>query len=233
MSWSSEDLLVSSLTTHNKSIDTMMRQATLPILWSLCLYVVCQLALNVNSLSLKTQTSSRRQWLQQSVATVLVGGGVLGGVAVPPTEAAPPIAVIAEELGYFPVRNSAGEVVYIPKKIRQKSTDQAVELAKRMQEKGVSMYGTYWCPHCSRQKELFGQEAWDYINYVECASKGYGFKGICKNVDGYPTFKDKKGKINFSGERSLADLATQVGFTSFDPSLEPEVPMVGTACKLR
>ena len=86
-----------------------------------------------------------------------------------------------------------------------------------MTEKGISMYGAFWCPHCSRQKELFGAEAWSYIDYVECSPKGYGFKGICKNVDGYPTFMDKRRKVNFSGERSLGDLAQQVGFTAFDP----------------
>ena len=121
----------------------------------------------------------------------------------------------------------------MPQRVKRASTDQAVELAKRMTEKGISMYGAYWCPHCSRQKELFGAEAWSYIDYVECSPKGYGFKGMCKNVDGYPTFMDKRRKVNFSGERSLADLAQQVGFTAFDPSLEGEVPMVGTACKLR
>ena len=137
--------------------------------------------------------------------------------------AAPPIAVIAEELGYFPVQNKAGEVMYIPKRVQRKSTDQAVELAKAMREKGITMYGAYWCPHCSRQKELFGQEAWGYINYVECSPKGYGFKGTCKNVDGYPTFQ----------ERPLEFLAKEVGFKEFDPSLEDTVPAIGTSCRLR
>jgi glutaredoxin len=187
---------------------------------------------NGDSFSLETQSASRRQWLQQSLATI-VGGSFVGGFGVQPANAAPPIAVIAEELGYFPVQNKAGELVYIPKKVKRTSTDQAIELAKMMREKGISMYGTYWCPHCSRQKDLFGKEAWTYINYVECSPKGYGFNGICKNVDGYPTFMDKRRKVDFSGERALEDLAKQVGFTSFDPSLEDQVPMVGSACRLR
>lgn len=82
------------------------------------------------------------------------------------------------------------------------------------------------------------------MNYVECSPKGYGFAGgMCKDVDGYPTFRSdnyttgksrqKNGAIvNVSGERSLEYLAQQVGFTNFDPSLEDEVPMVGTTCKL-
>lgn len=150
-----------------------------------------------------------------------------------PAMAAPPISVIAEELGYFPIQNRDGQVMYVPKKVQRQSSDQAIELAKKMKEKGISMYGAFWCPHCSRQKEIFGKEAWAYIDYVECAPKGYGYKGTCKNVDGYPTFRDKRGRINFSGERPLEFLAKEVGFQGFDSSLEDEVPMIGTACRLR
>lgn len=176
--------------------------------------------------------SSRRQFFRKS----LIGTSAIAWTTLinPRTSAAaPPISVIAEELGYFPVQNREGEVMYIPKKVQRKSSDQAIELAKRMQEKGITMYGAYWCPHCSRQKELFGQEAWKYVSYVECAPKGYGFQGTCKNVDGYPTFRNKRGNINFSGERPLDFFAQQVGFKEFDPSLEVEVPMIGTACKIR
>ena len=185
--------------------------------------------LNVDCFSVDTQSASRRQWLQQSFAAI-VGGSFIG---VSEANAAPPISVIAEELGFFPVQNKDGQVTYIPKRVSRQSTEQATELAKMMSEKGINMYGAYWCPHCSRQKELFGAEAWSYINYVECSPKGYGFNGICKNVDGYPTFMDKRKKYNVSGERGLEDFAELVGFKAFDPSLEDTVPMVGTTCKLR
>jgi hypothetical protein len=198
---------------------------------SSCFVLLGQVLLS-DALNLETKTLSRRGWLRKSVGT-LIGGGIILQNDVKPAVAAPPIAVIAEELGYFPVQNREGQVVYIPKKVQGESTDQAVELAKILREKGITMYGAYWCPHCSRQKDLFGAEAWRNMDYVECSPKGYGFKGICKNVDCYPTFRDKRGRITFSGERSLADLAKQVGFTSFDPSLERELPMMGTACKLR
>jgi hypothetical protein len=154
---------------------------------------------------------------------------------VKPVDAAPPISVIAEELGYFPVQNRNGDIMYVPKRVSRPSTPQAVELAKRLNEKGVTMYGAYWCPHCSRQKEVFGAEAWSVMNYVECSPKGYGFQGtkMCKGIDGYPTFKDKNDKlINVSGEQPLQSLAQMVGYTDFDSSLETEVPTIGTTCKL-
>ena len=182
--------------------------------------------------SLHSKHDSRRHFLRKGCAET----AALTWIAVQnPTSAAaaPPFAVIAEELGYFPVQNREGQVMYIPKKVQRKSTDQAIELAKLMSEKGITMYGAYWCPHCSRQKELFGQEAWSYISYVECAPKGYGFRGVCKNIDGYPTFQNKRRNVNFSGERPLEYFAQQVGLKTFDPSLEDAVPMVGTACRLR
>ena len=37
--------------------------------------------------------------------------------------------------------------------------------------KQAKMYGLYWCPHCIEQKEMFGQ-AFHYVPYVECATKG-------------------------------------------------------------
>jgi len=140
--------------------------------------------------------------------------------------AAPPIAVIAEELGYFPVTSSKnGETMYIPKRVQRASSEQAIALAKKLADKGVVMYGAFWCPHCARQKELFGREAFQYITYVECAPRGYSAQPlICnsKNVDGYPTwvFRDK---TVLSGERPLDDFAKQVNF-KFDPKLEKNVP---------
>jgi glutaredoxin-related protein len=209
----------------------MMRRLIVAL--AACLYISLE-AQVVLSLSLdKPPTNiSRRHWLQQGIVTA-TAAGILSGSIASPALAAPPIAIIAEELGYFPVKNKAGDVVYIPKKIQRESTAQAVELAKEMQQKGITMYGAFWCPHCARQKEIFGKEAWSYINYVECASKGYGYKGICKDVDGYPEFKDKRGKFNVDGERPLEVFAKELGFVSFDPSLEDEVPMSGTSCKLR
>lgn len=178
--------------------------------------------------------ASRRNFLLNVATTTTVA--TVSSVLLPPesAQAAPPMAVIAEELGYFPVQNRNGDVVYVPKKVQRQSTDQAIELAKMLSEKGMVFYGAFWCPHCSRQKEIFGAQAFSLLNYQECSPKGYGFKGVCKDVDGYPTFRIKgmRKKVDFSGERPLSYFAEQVGFTSFDPSLEGEVPMVGTACKL-
>ena len=92
-----------------------------------------------------------------------------------------------------------------------------------------------WCPHCARQKELLGREAWRYIQYVECSPKGYDSNPlICnkKKIDGYPTwvFKDK---TVIGGERPLEDLAKKVNFVGWNADLEQDLPpsLGSSACK--
>lgn len=105
--------------------------------------------------------------------------------------AAPPIAIIAEELGYFPVTNRYGDTIYIPANVKRSSSTQSIQLASYLKESGARMFGAYWCPHCQNQKETFGKEAWTKIPYVECSTKGYGYdatKVWKKGIDGFPTW---------------------------------------------
>lgn len=151
--------------------------------------------------------------------------------------AAPPFAVIAEELGYFPIQNpTTGDLIYVPQRIKRHSTEQAIQLATLLNTKGVVLAGTYWCPHTTRQKELFGQEAfYSNIRYVECSSKGFnGQPAIClaQKVTGYPTWLFPDG-TQISGERSLSYLAQSVGMTTFQDELEDNTPSLlgADSCK--
>jgi len=153
---------------------------------------------------------------------------ISGAFLLEDANAAPPIAIISEELGYFPVTNQAGETIYVPARVKRQSTDQAIALAKHLSQSGAIMYGAYWCPHCSRQKEMFGSEAWSYIKYIECSAKGYAYGGpkMCAPAleNGFPTWKFSKDNIA-SGEMALgriADLSAYKG--SFDSSLETPLP---------
>ena len=64
--------------------------------------------------------------------------------------------------------------------------------ARCLTERGVKMYGAWWCPHCVEQKEKFGA-SFEYVPYVECGIKGdtHGQSQICKdeNVKHYPTWQ--------------------------------------------
>lgn len=161
---------------------------------------------------------SRRQWLA-SIAAASVGAA-----GTTQASAAPPISIIAEELGYFPVTNEKGQTLYVPKRIKRDSSEQAIALAQHLAKTKTRMYEAYWCPHCARQRELFGKQAWALIDHVECAPKGYGAQPkLCSKIDGYPTWKIKGKEVG--GERPLSDLAKESGFPGvFDEALEENVP---------
>lgn len=96
----------------------------------------------------------------------------------------------------------------------QKESNAYIEkLAKFMTEKGMVLYGAYWCPHCKDQKKEFG-DAIQYIDYVECDAQGPNANPdecVAQGIEGYPTwiYQGKK----YSGAKSLSELAAIVGFS--------------------
>lgn len=68
--------------------------------------------------------------------------------------------------------------------------------AKCMSDKGVKMYGAYWCPHCNEQKQMFGS-SWKYINYIECSLPNRGGQTQDCNqagIQAYPAWEFQDGK---------------------------------------
>jgi uncharacterized membrane protein len=65
------------------------------------------------------------------------------------------------------------------------------DLAIHVSQSGAQFYGASWCPHCQRQKELFGAAA-KRLPYVECSPGGQSApqNPICEaqGVDSYPTW---------------------------------------------
>lgn len=61
----------------------------------------------------------------------------------------------------------------------------AVCLAKE----DVKFYGSFECPHCDTQKELFG-DSQDLLLYVECGSLRTPQNQVCNdnNIEAYPTW---------------------------------------------
>ena len=59
------------------------------------------------------------------------------------------------------------------------------EFAKCLTEKGVKMYGAYWCGHCNAQKEMFS-DSFQYIDYVECEEREEDC--LQAGIRGYPTW---------------------------------------------
>jgi hypothetical protein len=100
-----------------------------------------------------------------------------------------------------------------------------------LRDKQVTMYGTYWCPHCRNEKARFGS-SFKFVPYVECTQEVA--KCTAANVTGYPTwiFPDlpdslrqpdktsflagdskQAGGRRLEGDQSLETLARESGCT--------------------
>jgi hypothetical protein len=87
------------------------------------------------------------------------------------------------------------------------------DFAKCLSQKGIKMYGSKDCTHCSRQKDSF-EGAFQYVNYVECSVDGApGAEAqVCKDagIQAYPTwvFADN---TSVEGEMEFPDLSLKSG----------------------
>ncbi|PKA54007.1 hypothetical protein AXF42_Ash016172 [Apostasia shenzhenica] len=108
----------------------------------------------------------------------------------------------------------------VEREITEKSTPWTIALAKHLHAIGAKMYGAFWCSHCMEQKQMFGREAAQILDYVECFPDGGG-KGrkmalecTLAKVEGFPTWiiKDKV----LSGEQDLQALADASEFVFED-----------------
>ena len=96
----------------------------------------------------------------------------------------------------------------LPPAVIAKSSPAQIKLAEHLTKEGAVMYNAYWCPHCHDQKEMFGKEAAEKLNLVECAKDGFNNKReLCeaKNITGFPTW-EINGSLD-SGVKSLKELA--------------------------
>ncbi len=82
------------------------------------------------------------------------------------------------------------------------------EFAQCLTDKGAKFYGAFWCPHCQKQKGMFGKAAKN-LPYVECSTPdGQSQLPICKDagVKGYPFWIFADGET-IEGEVRLDTLA--------------------------
>ena len=86
------------------------------------------------------------------------------------------------------------------------------EFATCLKEAGATFYGTFWCPHCQNQKDMFGS-AQGALPYVECSTAdGRGQLPACANagVEAYPTWVFGDGSRQL-GTVQLSELAAKTG----------------------
>lgn len=99
-----------------------------------------------------------------------------------------------------------------------------IALATHLQQIKARLYGTYWCPHCHSQQELFGKEAFTVINYIECDPRGKDAQpDLCKaaKIKAYPSW-EIRGKY-YTGTQSLEKLAILSGYKG-PRNFQPQVP---------
>ena len=86
--------------------------------------------------------------------------------------------------------------------------------ARCLSNRGVKMYGAYWCPHCQEQKEKFAA-SFEYVPYIECGVKGdpHGQSQACKdeNVKHYPTWQFPPTGERVERVFSLEELSDRTG----------------------
>ncbi len=85
--------------------------------------------------------------------------------------------------------------------------------AKCLTENGAKMYGAFWCPHCTEQKEAFGDD-WQHITYIECSKPDKTQTEFCTqaSIASYPTWEFADGNREV-GKLSFATLAEKTGCT--------------------
>jgi hypothetical protein len=87
-------------------------------------------------------------------------------------------------------------------------------LARCLTQKGVKMYGAWWCPHCADQKKLF-EASFKYVPYVECGVPGTTAKTQPECTDAgikhFPTWQFPPVGERVEGEMPLEDLSFRTG----------------------
>jgi hypothetical protein len=105
-----------------------------------------------------------------------------------------------------------GIVYYIG--YRATSNHKLDNFAKCLTERGVKMYGAYWCPHCAEQKEMFG-DSFKYVPYIECGVAGDRSREqqMCKDagIKHFPTWQFPPVGERVEAVIPLADLASRTG----------------------
>jgi hypothetical protein len=101
----------------------------------------------------------------------------------------------------------------LTKSSNRAATTAEVGLARHLKRTKAKFYGAYWCPFCTKQKELFPKEALAYINYIECDAGGKNPRpDLCTKakIKGFPTWEIKGRR--YSGLLSLEELAELSGY---------------------
>lgn len=138
---------------------------------------------------------------QQRPPAILLGAAVVGSIGIGS-------AVVAKQVWHRVTPPSTA----ISRAIATSSGRAEMSLAEHLSRQGVKMYGAHWCGACSHQKNLFGQQAFTKVQYIECGTNGPGLQ-LCRqaNIRAFPTWKLPNGHT-IIGSAPLTALADASGY---------------------
>jgi hypothetical protein len=92
------------------------------------------------------------------------------------------------------------------------SNPEQLGLSRHLKAIGALFYGAWWCPACSRQKALFGEQGAAQLPYIEC-DKVPGDRERCQAaaIQAFPTW-ELKGKERLVGVQSVEELKRWSGY---------------------
>lgn len=181
---------------------------------AVCLYCV---ASAIFSVSLLVLTLLGRSWedIGQILFTALVVGMItlIGTFAVYADVNKPSLATSGATEQAASLEPSGQPTPGVGWQITTTSGESEIALARHLKQIGAKEYIAWWCPHCHEQKQLFGKEAYSYINHIDCDPQGKdSHPDLCKAADikSFPTW-EINGK-QYSGVQSLKSLAQVSGY---------------------
>ncbi|MBM5800518.1 MAG: hypothetical protein FJ077_06695 [Cyanobacteria bacterium K_DeepCast_35m_m2_023] len=110
-----------------------------------------------------------------------------------------------------PQRSTSAQVASDEPTLPASSAEQ-LAVSRHLKAVGALFYGAWWCPACSRQKALFGQQGAQELPYVECdkAPKDRD-RCIAAKIEAFPTWV-LQGKERLVGVQSLDELKKWSGY---------------------
>lgn len=181
---------------------------------AVCLYCV---ASAIFSVSLLVLTLIGRSWedMGQILFTAIVVGMVtlIGTLAVYADVNQPTQAGGANTEQIATLEPTGQPTPGVGWQITTTSGESEIALARHLKQIGAKEYIAWWCPHCHSQKQLFGKQAYSYINHIECDPQGKDAQpDVCRaaKIQSFPTW-EINGK-QYSGVQSLKDLAQISGY---------------------
>jgi len=81
------------------------------------------------------------------------------------------------------------------------------DFAQCLTEKGIKIYGAYWCHNCNDQKDMFGTSV-KYLDYIECTEE----TEVCdkEDIQYYPTWRFPNSP-DLIGKQTLETLSRSSG----------------------